>query len=83
MISHLDRPGAPAGAAGVAFHNHLFGRTPSQRSRFRERVLSVTIDDMKRVARGWLTPEKASTAVITSYESRELAEKLGLELQEV
>jgi hypothetical protein len=46
-------------------------------------VLAVTIDDMKRVARTWLTPDKASTAVITSHENRELAVKLGLELQEV
>ena len=83
VISQLDKPESPAGAASRAFHNHLFGRTPAQRSRFRERVLSVTIDDMKRVARVWLTPENASTAVITSYESRELAEKLGLELHEV
>ena len=83
VIGQLDRPRSPAGAARHAFHNHLFGRSPEQRSRFRERVLSVTIDDMKRVARAWLMPENASTAVITSHENRELAEKLGLELQEV
>jgi len=83
VIGQLDRPRSPAGAARHAFHNQLFGRTPEQRSRFRERVLAVTIDDMKRVARTWLTPDKASTAVITSHENRELAVKLGLELQEV
>ena len=83
VIGQLDRPRSPAGAARHAFHNQLFGRTPEQRSRFRERVLAVTIDDMKRVASTWLTPENASTAVITSHENRELAEKLGLELQEL
>ncbi|TGN42003.1 peptidase M16 [Marinobacter confluentis] len=83
VIGQLDRPRSPAGAARHAFHNHLFGRTPEQRSRFRERVLAVTIDDMKRVAGTWLTPDRASTAVITSHENRERVEKLGLEIQEV
>jgi presequence protease len=83
VIGQLDRPRSPAGAARHAFHNHLFGRTPEQRSRFRERILAVTLDDMKRVARTWLTPDRASTAVITSHDNRELARKLGLELQEL
>jgi Zn-dependent M16 (insulinase) family peptidase len=83
VIGQLDRPRSPAGAARHAFHNKLFGRTPEQRARFRERVLSVTLDDLKRVARTWLVPEKASTAVVTSPENRDRAEKLGLNIQEL
>jgi len=83
VIGQLDRPRSPAGAARHAFHNKLFGRTPEQRARFRERVLSVTLDDLKRVARTWLVPEKASTAVVTSPENRARAEKLGLAIQEL
>jgi Zn-dependent M16 (insulinase) family peptidase len=83
VIGQLDKPRSPAGAARHAFHNQLFGRSPEQRARFRERVLAVTIDDMKRVARTWLAPEMASTAVITSHENRALAEKLGFEPQEI
>lgn len=83
VIGQLDRPRSPAGAARHAFHNQLFGRSPEQRSRFRERVLAVTIDDMKRVARTWLVQDQASTAVITSHDNRKLAESLGLELQEL
>jgi len=83
VIGQLDRPRSPAGAARHAFHNRLFGRTPEQRSRFRERVLAVTIADMQRVARTWLAPENASTAVVTSHDNRELAQKLGLELREL
>ena len=45
--------------------------------------LSVTLDDLKRVARTWLVPEKASTAVVTSPENRARAEKLGLNIQEL
>ncbi|KMQ74868.1 insulinase family protein [Marinobacter subterrani] len=83
VIGQLDRPRSPAGAARHAFHNKLFGRSPEQRARFRERVLSVTLDDLKRVASTWLIPEKASTAVVTSPENRARVEKLGLEIQEL
>jgi len=44
----------------------LFGRTPEQRKRFRARILKVTIDDLKRVAKTYLDPAKASLAVVTS-----------------
>ena len=83
VIGQLDRPRSPAGAARHAFHNQLFGRSPEQRARFRERVLAVTIEDMKGVARRWLTADRASTAVVTSHDNRELALQLGLEPQEV
>lgn len=83
VIGQLDRPRSPAGAARHAFHNKLFGRSPEQRARFRERVLAVTMDDLKRVAATWLVPENASTAVVTSPESRALVEGLGLGIQEL
>ena len=83
VIGQLDRPRSPAGAARHAFHNKLFGRSPEQRARFRERVLSVTLEDLKRVATTWLVPEKASTAVVTGPENRSLVEGLGLSIQEL
>ncbi|MFO7992921.1 MAG: insulinase family protein [Marinobacter sp.] len=83
VIGQLDRPRSPAGAARHAFHNRLFGRSPEQRARFRERVLAVTLEDMKRVAREWLKPENASVAVVTSLENREAVEALGLDIQEL
>ncbi|AOY87283.1 peptidase M16 [Marinobacter salinus] len=83
VIGQLDRPRSPAGAARHAFHNRLFGRSPEQRARFRERVLSVTLDDLKRVASTWLIPEKASTAVVTSPDNRKVAEELGLAIEEM
>ncbi|WP_298447873.1 insulinase family protein [uncultured Marinobacter sp.] len=83
VIGQLDRPRSPAGAARHAFHNKLFGRSAEQRARFRERVLSVTLDDLKRVATTWLQAEKASTAVVTGSENRALVEDLGLAVQEL
>ncbi|HTN35104.1 MAG TPA: insulinase family protein [Marinobacter sp.] len=83
VVGQLDRPRSPAGAARHAFHNRLFDRSPEQRARFRARVLSVKLEDLKRVAKTWLIPDEASIAVVTSPENRELVESLGLAIEEM
>ncbi|ARN76212.1 insulinase family protein [Oceanicoccus sagamiensis] len=74
VISSLDKPGSPAGEAKQSFHNNLFGRSHAQRSGFRQRVLEVSLDDLKRVTSRYLTPESASLAVVTNQSN---AEPLG------
>jgi len=69
VISSMDKPGSPAGEAKSTYHSSLFGRTPEVRQAFRQRILSVTLDDLKRVASTWLSPEKASMAVVTSHKA--------------
>lgn len=66
VISEIDKPGSPAGEAKQTFHNRLFGRSPKHRREFRQKILKVTLDDLKRVARLYLKPELASLAIITS-----------------
>jgi Zn-dependent M16 (insulinase) family peptidase len=83
VIGQLDRPRSPAGAARHAFHNKLFGRTPEQRARFRERVLAVTLGELQRVADTWLVPENASVAVVTNPDNRAVVEGLGMAIQEL
>ncbi len=74
VVSSIDKPGSPAGEAKGAYHSMLFGRTAEQRRQFRQRILSVTIDDLQRVAREYLKPENASIAAVTSADkARELA----------
>jgi Zn-dependent M16 (insulinase) family peptidase len=85
VVGSLDRPSSPAGEAKQHFHNRLFGRTHEQREAFRQRVLDVSLDDLRRVAERYLQPEAASTAVVTSAANpdanRALAEELGLQLE--
>jgi len=69
VVSSIDKPSSPAGEAKQAFHNNLFGRTPEQRTAFRQRILSVTQDDLQRVAKTYLHPDKASVALITNTEN--------------
>tara|TARA_R110001592_G_scaffold337300_1_gene623593 strand:- start:207927 stop:210878 length:2952 start_codon:yes stop_codon:yes gene_type:complete len=87
VIGSMDKPSSPAGEAKQHFHNRLFGRSHSQREHFRQQVLAVSLEDLRRVTENYLLPEKASTAVITSAAqldaTAQLREKLGLQLQEL
>ena len=79
VISAIDKPGSPAGEARQTFHAELYGRSREKRERFRQRVLEVTLDDLRRVAATYLDPARASTAVITSPEQASRLAELGLE----
>lgn len=80
VIASLDKPASPAGEAKQAYFNRTFGRTLEYRSQFRKLVLSTTIADLKRVARLYLVPEKASIGIITNKES---ADSLDIEELEI
>lgn len=65
IISGIDAPGSPAGSARQAFHNELFGRTPTHRRQVRSNILAVTVEDVKRVAAAYLKHDVAR-AVLTN-----------------
>jgi presequence protease len=81
VIGSLDKPSSPAGEAKQHFHNRLFGRTHDQREHFRQQILAVSLDDLRRVTRTYLRPELASTAVITNSSQLEATAALREELQ--
>lgn len=87
VISSIDRPSSPAGEAKQHFHNRLYGRSHDQREAFRQQVLAVTLEDLRRVTGTYLRPEQASTAVIAPTAQREatapLLEELDLTLREL
>ncbi len=87
VIGSLDKPGSPAGEAKQHFHNRLFGRSHDQREQFRQRILTVSLDDLRRVTETYLRPELASTAVVTHSGQLEataaLRETLGLSVEEL
>jgi len=80
VIGGMDKPGSPAGEATAAFHNGLHGRTREKLQLFRQRVLEVTIDDLKRVTDTYLKNGEASIAVITSAATHEEVGNLDLEV---
>ncbi len=77
VIGSLDKPSSPAGEAIQAFHGELNGRSKATAIEFRNRVLTVTERDLKRVAEHYLKPEAGQTAVITNAD---LAHATGLEV---
>jgi len=80
VIGGMDKPGSPAGEAKSAFHNELHGRTREKLQLFRQRVLEVSIDDLKRVTDTYLKSGEASIAVITSAATYEDVGDLGLDV---
>ena len=83
VIGALDKPASPAGEAKQAFQSRWFGRDDDFQKRFRERVLSTTVDELKRVAHTYLQPERASAAVISHKPAWEAAKLADFELHQV
>lgn len=81
VISSLDKPSSPAGEAKQTFHAELFGRSREKRELFRKRLLDVTLADLRRVANTYLTPEKASIAVVSNGTQKAAMEQLGLAIE--
>ncbi|MFW1753712.1 insulinase family protein [Acinetobacter wanghuae] len=83
LIAGMDKPGSPAGEAITACYAYLHKRTPAFRKQMRERLLAVTLDDLKRVAETYLVKQTASKAVVTPMAKRETLEQLGFVIQQV
>jgi Zn-dependent M16 (insulinase) family peptidase len=87
VIGSMDKPSSPAGEAKHHFHNRLFGRSHEQREHFRQQVLAVSLEDLRRVTELYLQPGQSSTAVITNTAqlnaTAQLREDLNLQLQEL
>ena len=77
VIGNMDKPSSPAGEAIQAFYTELNGRNKQTQIEFRQRVLKVTEGDLKRVAEQYLSPDNATTAIITNTD---LAGPTGLQI---
>ncbi|WP_049721582.1 insulinase family protein [Gilvimarinus polysaccharolyticus] len=81
VISSIDKPASPAGEAKQTYQAELFGRNRELREQFRQRVLDVTCEDIKRVAALYLQPDNASIAVISNAANKDILVKLGLTIK--
>jgi len=66
VVSGIDKPGSPAGEARSTFQAELFDRSAEKRRLFRQRILDVSLDDLKRVGETYFDPANASTGVVTN-----------------
>lgn len=76
VIGTIDKPASPAGEARQDFHNRLMGRSYEDRHEFRDRILAVTEDQLKAVARKYLLDADSSEVIITN---EEIADSLKLD----
>ncbi|MEB6565071.1 insulinase family protein [Acinetobacter towneri] len=83
LIASMDKPGSPAGEAITACYALLHARTPAFRTVLRERLLAVTLDDLKRVAAQYLRQQQVSKAVVAPVAKREALIALGFEIKQV
>ncbi|MGN0921517.1 MAG: insulinase family protein [Cellvibrio sp.] len=83
VVGSIDKPGSPAGEAKSTYQAELFGRTREKRERFRNRVIGVTLEDLKRVTATYLDKAKASVALVTHAGNKSDIEALGLDLKQV
>jgi Zn-dependent M16 (insulinase) family peptidase len=80
VISGIDKPGSPAGEARSTFQAELFNRTAERRRLFRQRILEVSLDDLRRVGQTYFDPTKASTGVVTNESISKSEDVASLEL---
>lgn len=83
LIASMDKPGSPAGEAITACYALLHKRTPAFRQMLRERLLHVTLDDLKRVAKIYLLEQKPTKAVVAPVAKREALVELGFDIKQV
>ncbi len=83
LIASMDKPGSPAGEAITACYALLHNRTPAFRQMLRERLLHVTLDDLKRVAQTYLLEQQPTKAVVAPVAKREALIELGFEIKQV
>ncbi len=81
VVSSIDKPASPAGEARSDFHNQIFGRTAEVRQAYRQKILSVSLEDLHHVGATYFDLNTASTAVITNTNtaSEPNVKQLGLE----
>ena len=81
VIGSMDKPSSPAGEAQSDFYVHLHGRSLAYREAFRAKILAVTIEQLRQVAKTYLTKENESVVVVTSTSKRGELEALGFDIQ--
>ena len=83
LVAGMDKPGSPAGEAITACYALLHARTPKFRRVLRERLLSVSLEDLQRVAKQYLLEQKPVKAVVAPFSKRDELQALGFNIQQV
>lgn len=83
LVSSMDKPGSPAGEAIGSCYALLHGRRPAFRKEMRERLLQVTLEDIKRVAKQYLIDQNPTKSVVAPVAKKQLLSDLGFNIKQV
>ncbi|WP_019009723.1 insulinase family protein [Deinococcus aquatilis] len=77
----LDPLTSPDTVGRLRFYGDQAGFTPEVQEAFKARLLTVTLDDLRRVMDAYLTPERAAYALVAGRDPNAEVEGLGLKFE--
>ena len=80
IISGMDKPGSPAGEAIKACFANLHQRGEAWQRKMRAAILSVTIEDLQRVAKQYLQNQKHVRSVLAPFDKEQTIKALGFKI---
>ncbi|MFA9486240.1 MULTISPECIES: insulinase family protein [unclassified Moraxella] len=83
IIAGMDKPGSPAGEAVKSCFAILHGRDKDYQQSLRAKILSVGIDDLKRVARIYLKDKPCTKASLAPLEQESQMTELGFSIKKL
>ena len=82
IISSIDKPSSPAADSLSDFNSNIRGLTQEMRKKFREKVLSTTIDNLVDVTEKYLTG-KPNRSIVSSKKFEKQLESMHFELNQI
>ena len=83
IISGMDKPGSPAGEAVKSCFTELHNRGEAWQQKMRGNILSVSLEDLQRVAATYLKDKPSSKAVLAPYDKEQTLQQLGFKVAKV
>ncbi|MDO4440927.1 MAG: insulinase family protein [Moraxella sp.] len=83
IIAGMDKPGSPAGEAVKSCFAALHGRGKDYQQQLRAKILAVSIDDLKRVARTYLKDKPHTKASLAPLEQEAQMMALGFTIKKL
>lgn len=81
VISSMDKPGSPAGEAITSCYANFHKRGRAFRQAFRQRLLEVSIEDLRRVTAQYLVDQMPSKSVVAPIARQNDLIDLGFDIQ--
>lgn len=83
VVSGMDRPASPAGEAVKACFAKLYHRDEDWQNAMRRKILAVTLDDLRRVAKTYLKNKPHTKASLAPYDKEQTLRELGFVVERI